>query len=889
MSTVAELLVRISGDSSDLRKELNASKRQLSRLQKDMPSLVPEGAGTAVTALGVAMGAAAVKAVSMSAAMEQNRIAFTTMLGSAQAANGFLEQLQDFAAKTPFTFEGLVTGSKRMLAMGFSAQEILPTLTSLGDAMAAVGGSPERLDNVILAFSQMKAKGMLSAQEMNAIADNGIPAWELLAKTIGTDVPTAMKLAENKSIEANAAIAGMLQQMSSKYGGMMQQQANTVSGQLSNIKDNTQRIMTDVGDQITKAFDLKTKLASASAEMARFADSVKANGLGETMANLIPDSVIVASMTAITAYSAARFIPAMAAISNALLEARIAALAFNTALGPIGWAITGTVLVLGSFGMALRNARGDLEAMPLEDVSMQMIDFGNSTNYAAKQLSALRGMADFKRSEDTNTMPAIMPQVEAPSFAGLLDGVGGGGGSDEAEDALKDLQKEAERVHEAIRDEWVQTTHTELQQLDIWRDTQLQELEDSKDANEDYETDKERIAAVYSVRRLKILQDEASKARDIGATIRDAWKDLQGANSFTGNKADLVEMERAHQDATDAIADKWDRLAEQYATASESEKTVFIKNLEERGVAYEKLGDDQIAFEANKMAEISALDERYEQEKRNRHQTTKDIQADIDAAYAANSMSMLQQALTAENAERLNDYEAQKSMMETYQEAFLAAHSTTAQLVSDLYAGAFSGLKSAMSDILTGTASIKSAFSDLGNTMVKIVADYVASWIAGRLMMAIFGDQSGGKQLGQSTAQGAATAAAWAPAAAMVSLATFGANAGPAMAGMAMTNIAAMGMAAIPALANGGMATGPTLAMIGEGRYNEAVVPLNDKVYGKLAGGIDSAMAGKSSGSSYNVTIQAWDGDSVDKWLNKRGGASKIIKGLKKAHSQFEQ
>jgi hypothetical protein len=77
-----------------------------------------------------------------------------------------------------------------------------------------------------------------------------------------------------------------------------------------------------------------------------------------------------------------------------------------------------------------------------------------------------------------------------------------------------------------------------------------------------------------------------------------------------------------------------------------------------------------------------------------------------------------------------------------------------------------------------------------------------------------------------SIAAAAATAAAWASAAAMVSLASFGANAGPAMSGISATVALAQALA-IPQLAEGGIVSRPTVAMIGEGRDREMVLPLN--------------------------------------------------------------
>lgn len=70
-------------------------------------------------------------------------------------------------------------------------------------------------------------------------------------------------------------------------------------------------------------------------------------------------------------------------------------------------------------------------------------------------------------------------------------------------------------------------------------------------------------------------------------------------------------------------------------------------------------------------------------------------------------------------------------------------------------------------------------------------------------------------------------------------------------------NIPTMGN--IPYLANGGVATGPTLAMIGEGRYDEGVVPLgNSPQFANMKQEIANAVAdaiGSQSGASYTIDM----------------------------------
>ena len=53
-------------------------------------------------------------ALSAAANMEQQKVAFTSMLGSAEKAQKLLDQMQDFAASTPFQFNEIVDAGKNL-------------------------------------------------------------------------------------------------------------------------------------------------------------------------------------------------------------------------------------------------------------------------------------------------------------------------------------------------------------------------------------------------------------------------------------------------------------------------------------------------------------------------------------------------------------------------------------------------------------------------------------------------------------------------------------------------------------------------------------------------------------------------------------------------------
>jgi tape measure domain-containing protein len=206
-------------------------------------SAMSEAVGTVVANIAMkfaSMAAGIVQAgFAFNGLKEQATVAFTNLLGSGEKAKAFLDELQAFAARTPFEFKELTQSAQKLTAMGFAARDVIPMLTAVGNAVAAMGGSAEQVNRVTTALTQMKAKGKVSAEEMMQLAEAGIPAWQILADKIGKSIPEAMKLAEKGAISADVAIAGLIEGMQSKFGGMMEAQSQSWQGLLSTLSDNT--------------------------------------------------------------------------------------------------------------------------------------------------------------------------------------------------------------------------------------------------------------------------------------------------------------------------------------------------------------------------------------------------------------------------------------------------------------------------------------------------------------------------------------------------------------------------------------------------------------------------------------------------------------------------
>lgn len=238
-------------------------------------SVAAAGGGAGGAALAALAGPAlaafgAMKSIGLAASLERDTIAFETMLGSAEKAQSFLKGLQAFAAATPFEFTELVDASRRLMALGFDAENVVPVLRTVGDATAALGLGSQGIDRITLALGQMRSKGKVSAQEINQLAEAGIPAWEMIAKRIGVSIPEAMKMAENGAISAGTGINAVLEGMSSRFGGGMEKQSKTVLGLWSTMRDNIGFIMTDIGGALVEGFNLKGLLGESNDFLAQF-------------------------------------------------------------------------------------------------------------------------------------------------------------------------------------------------------------------------------------------------------------------------------------------------------------------------------------------------------------------------------------------------------------------------------------------------------------------------------------------------------------------------------------------------------------------------------------------------------------------------------------------
>lgn len=255
---VVEILIRARDEASKVLKTVQGSVASTAAANKREWAAMTAVSGVAlgaITAVGGAAVATGLKFVHLAGQLEMSKIAFETMLGSAEEADAFLRELADFAAATPFDFPGLQNSSRLLLAFGFQAEAVIPIMETLGDATSALGGGTDTLEAVVRALGQMQTKGKVVTQELMQMAERGIPVFDILKEKLEMTGEQVSDIA-NMGVSTSTVITAILEGLGDRFGGAMEKQSRTLLGLWSTVQDTVSLISTDIGTKLIESLDL---------------------------------------------------------------------------------------------------------------------------------------------------------------------------------------------------------------------------------------------------------------------------------------------------------------------------------------------------------------------------------------------------------------------------------------------------------------------------------------------------------------------------------------------------------------------------------------------------------------------------------------------------------
>lgn len=204
--------------------------------------------GTVMASVFSKLGSAALNAaegfissgIEYNAQIEKYTTGFTNMLGSAEAAQQVMSQIQEDAAKTPFDVESLTKANQYLISAGENAGYARKTIMALGDAVAATGGGSDELNRMAQNLQQIANTGKATAVDIKQFAYAGINIYGLLADYTGKSTAEVQKMTISYDLLTQALQAAS--EEGGRYYNSMDTQSQTMNGRVSTLKDNVSQL-----------------------------------------------------------------------------------------------------------------------------------------------------------------------------------------------------------------------------------------------------------------------------------------------------------------------------------------------------------------------------------------------------------------------------------------------------------------------------------------------------------------------------------------------------------------------------------------------------------------------------------------------------------------------
>nr|WP_325221708.1 tape measure protein [uncultured Oscillibacter sp.] len=189
----------------------------------------------------------------LAAGRETTKLSFNTLLGGEEQSGAFLKDVLDTANTTPFLYDDLVGISKTMLSFGTAVDDIIPTLTKVGDAGAALGLSTGDIGTVATYLGRMQSSDKATLEYLNPLNERGFSVFQWLADDQGVSVGDVYSQISKGELSGSYVSDVILTQFEKLYAGMMEIQSKSTEGLDSTLQGLKENVDAAGGDAYNEA------------------------------------------------------------------------------------------------------------------------------------------------------------------------------------------------------------------------------------------------------------------------------------------------------------------------------------------------------------------------------------------------------------------------------------------------------------------------------------------------------------------------------------------------------------------------------------------------------------------------------------------------------------
>jgi len=213
MANLATVTIQFkSQGASNVKKDTNELISLMKTLgaQFGVATTLAELTANAIMGIGKAFVDLTKSAVDSYKAFETNISALAIYNTSIQSTAAQLQRLRILALQPGLSLDQVLKGVTYLQAAGFSAQVSERAIKLFGNALALAGKGAEDLAGVQLALGQIKSKGVISAEEINQIAERVPQVRKAIADAFGTANTQEL---QKRNIPATEFITKILKQL----------------------------------------------------------------------------------------------------------------------------------------------------------------------------------------------------------------------------------------------------------------------------------------------------------------------------------------------------------------------------------------------------------------------------------------------------------------------------------------------------------------------------------------------------------------------------------------------------------------------------------------------------------------------------------------------------
>lgn len=229
-----DIRVTLELDNKQFNRAINQSKGQVDSFKKDSV----DGLGAIKTALIAVGGAAVTKSiVDVGARFQDLQNSLNVVFGSVEEGAKQFDRITDFASGTQFSVETLTQAFVQLKGAGVEPTDRL--LKIFADTASVTTDQMGTFQAALDLVSRSTAGG-LGLEDLNRLADRGIPVFNILQEKLGL---TRLEVSEfGKTAEgANRIIDALTRGLEERFGGA-----------LSSSSDNVSRLTNNLGDALDK-------------------------------------------------------------------------------------------------------------------------------------------------------------------------------------------------------------------------------------------------------------------------------------------------------------------------------------------------------------------------------------------------------------------------------------------------------------------------------------------------------------------------------------------------------------------------------------------------------------------------------------------------------------